>query len=116
MSCSQILMAETCTIHRLHPLRSHPSKVAAADLKVGDEVLVDGVPTKLTFVDVVPGEVTVLKIIFDPDLPVGVFRPAPVIASHGHKAKRARRGRNPRMGQEGADTLSIPDTQGYYSD
>ena len=93
----------------------HPSKVPAADLKVGDEVLVDCVPTKLTFVDVVPGEVTVLKIVFNPDLPVGVFRPSPVIASHGHKAKRARRGRH-RMAHEGADSLSIPDTQGYYSD
>ena len=92
-------------------------QVPAAELKVGDEVLVDGVPTKLTFVDFELGEVTVLKIFFDPDLPVAVFRPPGCIHSHGHKPKKIRRGgKHHRTGREGPDAWSIPDTQGYYSD
>ena len=84
---------------------------------MGDEVVVDGAPTKLTFVDVMCGEVTVLKIVFDPDLPVAVFRPPGCIHSHGHKRKKIRRGgKHHRTGREGADAGSIPDTEGYYSD
>ncbi|CAK9096817.1 Cytochrome b5 [Durusdinium trenchii] len=76
--------------------------VSAAQLKVGDEVVADGVPTKLTAVDFVPGEVPVLKITFQPDLPVAVFHPRPCIHSHGHKPKKIRRGgKHYRMIKEG---------------
>ena len=79
--------------------------------------MADGVPTKLTAVDFVPGEVPVLKITFQPDLPVAVFHPRPCIHSHGHKPKKIRRGgKHYRMIKEGADGWSVPDTQAYYSD
>ena len=92
-------------------------QVSASQLKVGDEVVADGIPTKLTSVDFVPGEVPVLKITFQPDKPVAVFDPQPCIHSHGHKPKKIHRGGiHSRRVQEGADAVSIPDTQGDYSD
>ncbi|CAK9046812.1 unnamed protein product [Durusdinium trenchii] len=91
--------------------------VPAAQLKVGDEVVVDGVPTKLTSVHSIPGEVRVLKITFQPDLPVAVFHPQPCIHSLGHKPKKPHRGgKRHRMVNDGADSASIPDTQGYLTD
>ncbi|CAK9043301.1 Uncharacterized protein SCF082_LOCUS24788, partial [Durusdinium trenchii] len=97
--------------------RSTVLKVSASQLKVGDEVVADGIPTKLTSVDFVPGEVPVLKITFQPDKPVAVFDPQPCIHSHGHKPKKIHRGGiHSRRVQEGADAVSIPDTQGDYSD
>ena len=92
-------------------------QVPAAQLKVGDEVVVDGVPTKLTSVHSIPGEVRVLKITFQPDLPVAVFHPQPCIHSLGHKPKKPHRGgKRHRMVNDGADSASIPDTQGYLTD
>ena len=92
---------------------------------MGDEVVVDGVPTKLTSVDFILGEVRVLKITFQPDEPVAVFHQPdlpvavsqPSIHSHGHKPKKIRRGgKHYHTVKETADAWSIPDTQGYYSD
>ncbi|CAK9043297.1 Arylesterase [Durusdinium trenchii] len=103
--------------HRIPLASGH--LVSAAQLKVGDEVVADGVPTKLTAVDFVPGEVPVLKITFQPDLPVAVFHPRPCIHSHGHKPKKTRRGRTGkyfRAVKDGADAWSVPDTQGYLTD
>ena len=92
-------------------------QVPAEQLKVGDEVVVDGVPTQLTSVDFILGEVRVLKITFQPDLPVAVFHPRPCIHSLGHKPKKPHRGgKNRRMVRDGADAVSIPDTQGYLTD
>ena len=45
-------------------------QVPARNLRVGQEVMVQRVPTKLTSVDVQPGPVTVWAISFVPDRPV----------------------------------------------
>ncbi|CAK9107471.1 unnamed protein product [Durusdinium trenchii] len=97
--------------------------VAAAELKVGDEVMVgEQVPTKLTSIEFVPGPETVLKIAFQPDMPVAVFSPPACIHSHGHKLQEIRRAgkhcrRKGRKMTVQADSWSIPDTApGYYSD
>ena len=90
------------------------AQVPAADLKVGDEVVVNGAPTKLTFVDSVLGEVTVLKIVFSPDRPVAVFHLPECIHSHGDKQKKIRRGRYSHPAKEVAE--SVPATETEYKD
>ena len=90
------------------------AQVRAADLRVGDEVLVNGIATKLTSLDVVPGEVTVLKIVFHPDLAVGAFDFSECIYSHGNRQRRIRRGRHPPRASDGVE--SIAGTEGDYQD
>ncbi|CAK9078870.1 unnamed protein product [Durusdinium trenchii] len=129
---TQILAADGSTVLVVaSPPEQHAARgmvvleVSAAQLKVGDEVVVDGVPTKLTSVDFILGEVRVLKITFQPDEPVAVFHQPdlpvavsqPSTHSHGHKPKKIRRGgKHYHTVKEAADAWSIPDTQGYYSD
>ena len=57
---------------------------------------------------------SVLKIAFRPDKPVGVFTPPPCILSHGQKQTSTRRGG---MGRRGvaAETQTMPDTAGYLT-
>lgn len=90
-------------------------EVPAARLREGDMILVDGQPSRLLQVEFIATPVTVLKIAFTPDLPVGVFQPPPTILSHGHKKIRRGWGARRRSGQDN-EQCSIPDTQGYYSD
>ncbi|CAK9078210.1 unnamed protein product [Durusdinium trenchii] len=97
---------------KLQVTRDHRIVLASGQL-----VLVEGVPTKLTSVDFIPGEFQVLKITFQPDEPVAVFHPRPCIHSHGHKPKKIHRGgKHCRQVRDGADAASIPDTQGYLTD
>ncbi|CAK9107552.1 unnamed protein product [Durusdinium trenchii] len=121
---SQILAADWTTVLQVAlPPEKQAARVAAAELKVGDEVMVgEQVPTKLTSIEFVPGPETVLKIAFQPDMPVAVFSPPACIHSHGHKLQEIRRAgkhcrRKGRKMTVQADSWSIPDTApGYYSD
>ena len=93
-------------------------KVEAFKLRVGDLVMVDNQTESLTHVDFDPATFKVLKIVFHPDKPVEAFSLQPTIQSHGHKMPKrhggGRRTQNHRAGED--EHLSIPDTQGYYSD
>ena len=103
----------------------------AGDLKVGDHVMLDsGEPVVLASVDRRPADCEVLKIVFEPDLPVAVFSSPPCILSKGHKRKPStRRGKDKNRGRsqgsQGAadepdETMdggaSIPITAGDYMD
>ena len=102
--------------------------LAAGDLKVGDHVMLDsGEPVVLASVDRRPADCEVLKIVFEPDLPVAVFSSPPCILSKGHKRKPStRRGKDKNRGrsQGTADQpdgtmdggASIPMTAGDYMD
>ena len=66
----------------------------AGELKEGDLVLLDSGEAALTSVDICSGSCEVLDIVFQPDLPVAVFRCPPCILSKSQKGKPAsRRGR-----------------------
>ncbi|CAE7396453.1 unnamed protein product [Symbiodinium sp. CCMP2456] len=60
--------------------------VPADMLRIGQEVMVQNTPTQLTSVELSSVPVNVLKLAFDPDLPVEVLVPLPAIQS---KVKRA---------------------------
>lgn len=107
----------------LTPLLLLYTQVPAEKLKVGDLVMVDGLPTPLTEVGYMVEKVDVMKIAFYPDLPVNVFhKPGGCIASKGHKkhhhvaGHRGGKNRRGRPGKGPEDLQSIPDTEGYYSD
>ncbi|CAE7541653.1 unnamed protein product [Symbiodinium sp. CCMP2592] len=94
----------------------------AGKLKVGDLVMLDsGDPAALTSVTVRPLACQVLKIVFEPYLPVAVFSRPSCILSLGHKKAVIRRGGR---GQGGPGPLdgsmdgraSIPITAGDYMD
>ena len=90
--------------------------VRAGQLKVGDSVVLDsGEAAELTGVNLQATECEVLKIVFEPDLPVAVFSPPPCIQSKGHKKKPStRRAGQCRKGKAVMDPAdgagSIPDT------
>ena len=98
----------------------------AGKLAEGDLVMLDsGEPVALTSVAVRSLECEVLKVAFNPDLPVAVFSCPPCILSLGHKRKPpARRGWEKKRGQgqgQGVDEsmdggASIPMTAGDYMD
>eukprot|EP00439_Symbiodinium_sp_Y106_P021410 s4129_g2.t1 len=95
---------------------------AAGQLKVGDLVMLDsGEAAALTSVAVRRTDCQVLKIVFEPDLPVAVFSRPSCILSLGHKRKPPirRGGRSskvPRSADDSLDRASIPDTAGDYMD
>ncbi|CAE7541344.1 unnamed protein product [Symbiodinium sp. CCMP2592] len=95
---------------------------AAGQLKVGDLVMLDsGEAAALTSVTVRRMDCQVLKIIFEPDLPVAVFSRPTCILSLGHKRKPPirRGGRSPKVPRSADDSLdraSIPDTAGDCMD
>mmetsp|Transcript_103401 Transcript_103401/g.205535 ORF Transcript_103401/g.205535 Transcript_103401/m.205535 type:complete len:591 (-) Transcript_103401:143-1915(-) len=90
--------------------------VQAKDLKVGDHVFEDHVPTELVSVKeiVLKEKVSVFGITFQPDMPVAVFMAPPGISSKGHPKKHLRRGGMNRRGTPAAPTdnthCSILDT------
>ena len=90
--------------------------IRAGQLKVGDSVVLDsGEAAELTKVNLQATECEVLKIVFEPDLPVAVFSPPPCIQSKGHKKKPStRRAGQCRKGKAVVDPAdgagSIPDT------
>ena len=95
---------------------------AAGQLKVGDLVMLDsGEAAALTSVATRRMARQVLKIQFEPDLPVAVFSRPTCILSLGHKRKppirRGGRGpKVPRSADDGLDRASIPDTINDYMD
>ena len=103
----------------------------AGALKVGDLVVLDsGEPVPLTNVHTEPAECEVLRVVFDPDLPVAAFSCPPCILTKGHKRKPpVRRGGMCSRGKGAASTASavafeaadggasMPDTAaGVYTD
>ena len=97
--------------------------VPAGKLKEGDLVALDsGEPEALTSVNKFSLDCDVLKIVFEPDLPVAVFSCPPCILSKGHKKKvPPRRGGMCHRFQETVDHsadggVSIPRTAGDYMD
>ncbi|CAE7541842.1 unnamed protein product [Symbiodinium sp. CCMP2592] len=104
-----------------HDKAGCPRFIPAGKLKVGDFVMLDsGEPVALTIAETLPTECKVLKIVFNPDLPVAVFSSPSCILSKGHRKLQNRRSVRGR-GQEAADQMdegdSIPDTAaGEYMD
>ena len=95
--------------------------VAAGTLKEGDLVVLDsGEPMALTSVESWSVDCEVLKIAFEPDLPVAVFSCPPCILSKGHKKLPKRRGRMCQRGKGApnttSDAASVPVTLGEYVD
>ena len=95
----------------------------AGDLKPGNLVVLDsGEAEALTTVKLLLTDCEVLKIVFEPDLPVAVFSRPPCILSKGHKKKPPirRRGFCPRtkgtMDETADGRVSIPITAGEYMD
>ena len=93
----------------------------AGKLKVGDLVMLDsGEPVALSSVVIRPMVCQVLKIVFEPYLPVAVFSRPTCILSLGHKKKRPiRRGGRLREGAGPSDDsmdggVSVPITAGEY--
>ncbi|CAE7541360.1 unnamed protein product [Symbiodinium sp. CCMP2592] len=92
--------------------------IPAGQLKVGDSVVLDsGEAAELTGVNFQATECEVLKIVFEPDLPVAVFSAPPCIQSKGHQKKPPRRSGECRKGAGGEGVVdptdgavSIPDT------
>ena len=94
---------------------------AAGKLAAGDLVVLDsGEPAALTGIHTEPSACEVLKVVFEPDLPVAVFSLPPCILSKGQSKKPTRRSGMCRRGQvdQTADGgASIPDTAaGEYMD
>ena len=88
----------------------------AGQLKVGDWVVLDsGEASQLTGVNLQATECEVLKIVFEPDLPVAVFSSPPCIQSKGHnKEPSKRRAGEWKKGKAVVDptdgAVSMPDT------
>eukprot|EP00930_Biecheleria_cincta_P028334 TRINITY_DN19773_c0_g1_i2.p1 TRINITY_DN19773_c0_g1~~TRINITY_DN19773_c0_g1_i2.p1 ORF type:complete len:466 (-),score=81.84 TRINITY_DN19773_c0_g1_i2:323-1720(-) len=78
----------------LDSIRNEPREAKAIELQRGNVLFVDGLPQKLWHIEehVLEHEVEVVKIVFTPDLPVGVFTVPATIQSHGSKKKTTRRG------------------------
>jgi len=98
------------------------SEVQASELKQGDIVFVNGHPAELASIREIKfsQKVGVIKIVFKPDLPVGVFSCPPMISSKGGKKKPLRRSGMSKRGQTDTELnarISIPDTApGEYRD
>ncbi|CAE7902362.1 unnamed protein product [Symbiodinium sp. KB8] len=100
--------------------------VKAGNLKEGDLVMLDSwEPVPLTGIEAWSGEQEVLKVVFQPDLPIAVFSCPPCILSKGQKKQQTRRGgmRHMKSQRAGAEhdqaedgQNSIPKTQGAYTD
>ena len=95
----------------------------AGKLKLGDMVVLDsGEPEALTGVNIFSVDCEVLKLVFEPDLPVAVFSCPPCILSKGHKKKppTRRAGMSTKvtrtLDQAPDDGVSIPITAGEYMD
>ena len=93
----------------------------AGKLKVGDFVMLgSGEPVALTIAETLPMECKVLKIVFNPNLPVAVFSSPSCILSKGHKKsqnRRSIRGRGKEAAHPVDEGASIPDTAaGEYTD
>ena len=91
----------------------------AGKLKLGDRVVLDsGEAAALTSVTTFPVDCEVLKLVFQPDLPVAVFACPPCILSKGHKKKPVTRragmcpkGKETVDDQTAYDGVSIPITE-----
>ena len=101
----------------------HHLYMPAGKLKAGDLVMLDsGEPVPLIMAEARPFESKVLKIVFNPDVPVAVFSSPSCILSKGHKKKlqAGRRGGMCQRVKEVSDPMdgaSIPDTAaGEYMD
>ena len=99
--------------------------VKAGSLTEGDLVMLDsGEPVALTGVEIQAIEGEVLKIVFEPDLPVAVFSCPPCILSKGYRKPPTRRSftrkkANKATNQSGVEDdgrASIPNTAGAYTD
>ena len=97
--------------------------VAAGTLKEGDFVMLDsGEPVALTSVESWSADCEVLKMVFEPDLPVACFTCPPCILSKGHANFRTRRGGMCQRGKgipdmyQTADSSSIPVTASLWTD
>ena len=93
----------------------------AGTLKKGDFVVLDSrEPMALTSVESWSADCEVLKIVFEPDLPVAVFSCPPCILSKGDKKLPKRRGRVSQRGKGApdltADSVSVPVTAREYMD
>ncbi|CAE6971897.1 unnamed protein product [Symbiodinium sp. CCMP2592] len=88
--------------------------VPADTLRVGQEVMVQNTRTQLTSIELSSVPVNVLKLAFDPDLPVEVLVPPPAIQSKGAAKKALRRSLVGRRGS--SEEPSIPDTEAEYQD
>jgi len=88
--------------------------VPADTLRIGQEVIVRNSPTQLTSIELSSAPVNVLKLAFDPDLPVEVKVPEPTILSKGSAKKALRRSLVGRRGSP--EEPSIPDTEAEYQD
>eukprot|EP00931_Biecheleriopsis_adriatica_P066579 TRINITY_DN40900_c0_g1_i1.p1 TRINITY_DN40900_c0_g1~~TRINITY_DN40900_c0_g1_i1.p1 ORF type:complete len:544 (-),score=90.87 TRINITY_DN40900_c0_g1_i1:63-1694(-) len=91
----------------LDNIQSEQRVARAIELLPGNFVFVDNQATELLGVkeQVLQHEVEVCKIVFAPDLPVGVFAMPMTIASHGSKKKPLRRG--------GTKAASASTSEGY---
>ncbi|CAE7179107.1 unnamed protein product, partial [Symbiodinium necroappetens] len=101
----------------------HHLYMPAGKLKAGDLVMLDsGEPVPLIMAEARPFESKLLKIVFNPDVPVAVFSSPSCILSKGHKKKpqAGRRGGMCQRVKEAPDPMdgaSIPDTAaGEYMD
>lgn len=97
--------------------------VPAGGLKMGDLIMLDsGEPAPLKSVTIQPKVCDVLKVVFEPDLPVAVFSCPPRILSKGQRIKpKVRRARMCYRGQASTDRtgdggVSVPMTAGDYMD
>ena len=94
----------------------------AGTLKPGDLVILDsGEPMALTSVESKHLDCEVLKLVFEPDLPIAVFSCPPCIVSKCQRKPSIRRGGMSQRGQGVPDTtgdgrVSIPITAGEYMD
>ena len=94
----------------------------AGTLKPGDLVILDsGEPMALTSVESRPVDCEVLKLVFEPDLPIAVFSCPQCILSKCQKKPSIRRGGMSQRGQGVPDQtedgrVSIPVTTGEYMD
>ena len=94
----------------------------AGKLKVGDLVMLDsGDAAALTSFTIRPEACQVLKIVFEPYLPVAVFSRPTCILSLGHKKAVIRRGGRSQGGPGPSDAsmdgrASMPITAGEYMD
>ena len=85
--------------------------IQARELEVGSVVFLDGTEAELTSFEWNLVPTMVLKIAFQPDIPVAAFMCRPSILSLGSRNRpRVRRGTRTRTPQ-GGDALTIPDTE-----
>ncbi|CAE7284014.1 CYB2, partial [Symbiodinium microadriaticum] len=92
--------AATLCVTPDHPVRVPDARgeldqilyLPAGQLKVGDSVVLDsGEAAKLSGVNLQATKCEVLKIVFEPDLPVAVFSSPPCIQSKGHNKEPSKR-------------------------